>query len=429
MDIQKITEGLAGCSCGRHHETDIDAVWIDHDLVRQTGALLSTHGFPINILVTADQNTLRAAEGILQSLTDAGIRYTLKLYDDVKIAEMEQVDELCELSRSTDGILSVGTGSLNDISRLAAYRVDKPFAIFATAPSMDGFASGTAPIVTNRFKETHQARQPRFILADTRVLAKAPPELKAAGFGDVMAKYAALADWRVSQLVTGEYYCEKIAALTRNALKRITAMADKITTEDEEAAGAMMEVLVLTGIAMNYAGSVRPASGAEHIVAHFWEIKKLEQGQLSDFHGKKVGVATLFMSEIYHALIAHQTICPHYDQTDWDEVYEAYGKNFEGDVKRMNTPSVVDETTPEHIKACWPEIRRAVLEELPTRDALLVLMNRAGAATTLEDISVPQELGAAGVKYHPYMRHRMTLARLIPMLNIPVSWRGTRLDS
>jgi glycerol-1-phosphate dehydrogenase [NAD(P)+] len=103
---------------------------------------------------------------------------------------------------------------------LAAHRENKAFAIYATAPSMDGFASDSSPVLVSGFKLTLPAKQPELILADTEVLASAPPELKAAGFGDMAAKYTALADWRMAAALTGEYYCPKIAELVLRVLKR-----------------------------------------------------------------------------------------------------------------------------------------------------------------------------------------------------------------
>lgn len=427
MNLQSITESLSHCSCGREHTCDIRGIWIESGLVNVVGERLAAENFPKHLLVVADENTLAASEGILTSLERAGFITELVLYKNLKEANMKDVEHLCSLASNVSAVLSIGTGSLNDICRLAAYRVDLPLAIFATAPSMDGFASGTTPIVTNGFKETHQARQPQFILADTKILAASPAELKSAGFGDMIAKYTALCDWRISHLLTGEYYCENIANLTRKAVLSVTEMADHITENDEKAAKAVMEALVLTGVAMNYAKSVRPASGAEHIVAHFWEIKKLEQGRFSDFHGKKVGVATLFLSELYHSLAANETIAAQPDRTDWDRVFAVYGKNFEADIRRLNTPTVTDEVNPTVLQAHWQTIRTIIKEELPVPETLFTLMQKAGAATTLAEIAVSDELGALGVQFHAYMRYRLTLCRLIPMLGVPAVWRGILL--
>lgn len=426
MDIKRIVDSLRDCPCGRAHKADVKAIEIGGGLKAETAKILNKHGFPKKILVVADKNTLRASDGIMEILKEGGFDAELELYDDLRVAEMSEckrLEEICK-SRGFEGILSVGSGSLNDICRFAALHADTEFAIFATAPSMDGFASGTAPITDNNFKTTHPARQPSIIIADTAILAKSPAILKSAGFGDMIGKLTGLVDWRVSHLLTGEYYCANIAALTEEALRRVTALAERITEESEEAAGAVMEALVITGIAMKLADCVRPASGDEHIISHYWEIKKLEAGQLSDFHGRKVGVATLICSRIYRYLASFETVEPTAENLDWEEIHRVYGPNFTKDVIRLNSPTVTEETTPELIKENWQAIREIVFTTLPSNEKLKALMKTAGAPTTIKEIDVSPELGLEGVIYHPYMRYRMTLMRLIPMLNIPIDWKS-----
>jgi len=385
-------------------------------LLTRAAELLSSNDFPRALLVVADKNTLRASEGILDILAAGGFRCKLQLYDDLRVADMRDVEVLIEMSGGVDGVLSVGSGSLNDICRLAAFRAGKAFAIFATAPSMDGFASDSAPITEHNFKTSIPCRAPSVIIADTEILAVAPSILKSAGFGDMLAKYVALADWRVAQLTIGEYYCPRVAAITENALARIVSLAPRVTQNDPETAGAIMEALVMTGLAMSLAGCVRPASGCEHMISHFWEIKKLERGQLSDFHGRKVGVATLMSAELYHGLVSHARMAFHEDATGWDAVFAAYGPNFTQDILSCNSPTVTDETTPAILQACWPEIRNIVRKTLPPYETLLTLLRAAGAPTAPADIAVPPDLAASGLAFHPYMRHRMTLSRLRGMM-------------
>jgi glycerol-1-phosphate dehydrogenase [NAD(P)+] len=395
----------------------VRAVEIGAGLLRKTVQILAKNGFPKEILVVADKNTLAACGGILEILTAGGFVIDCLLFEDLRTAHMQDVLRVTEKSGGKRGILSVGSGSLNDICRLAAFRSEKEFAIFATAPSMDGFASDSAPITDGNFKLSYPARMPGVIIADTNILAAAPAHLKSAGFGDMIGKYVALADWKISHLITGEYYCENMAGLTRNALERVMRCAPFITGSDPKTAGALMESLVMTGLAMTLAGCVRPASGAEHVLSHFWEIKKLEQGQLSDFHGKKVGVATLLITKLYKALTAQKDLSFKEEKIDWQAVYRAYGKAFEADIRRMNSPTVTAETTPRRVKENFEEIRRLVREELPSEEKLRALMKSAGAATTAEEIAVSPELCLSGLQYHPYMRHRMLLSRLVPMLS------------
>jgi len=420
MDITKIIKDLEGCPCGRPHTVNIKAVEIARGLKAKTAQILADNGFPRSILVVADKNTLGASDGILDILRDGGFSCKLKLYDDLREADIREVHVIEAECAGCDGILSIGTGSLNDICRVAALTCDLPFAIFATAPSMDGFASGTSPITENNFKMTRPAKQPEIIIADTDILAASPAELKSAGFGDILAKYIALVDWQVSRLTTGEYFCENVAELVRSVLRKVVSLADQVTEESPEAAEAIMEALVLTGLAMKLADCVRPASGTEHVISHYWEIKKLEKGLISDFHGKKVGVATLIAAQIYYAVIAQENIRFSGENLDWDDIYRTYGPNFTSDILKMNSPTVTTETTPEILRDNWDEIRRIVKKELPDPDTLYDIMKRAGAATTYEGISVDEELGDEGVLYHPYMRHRMTLMRLLPMTDFPL---------
>lgn len=421
MDITAMIKKLADCPCGRNHTAELKTAEIGHGLTHTTGEILASYGFPKNILLVADRNTLTAAEGILSSLDKAGYKYKIKCYEDLRTADIRDVREVMLDAEDQDGILSVGTGSLNDICRYAAFLSGqagklKKFAIFATAPSMDGFASGSAPITEDGFKNTYTAVQPDILIADTAVLAAAPSELKSAGFGDMIAKTIALADWRISALLTEEYYCENIAELTREALRRITSLADKVTQRDEETAGAMMEALVFTGVAMQLAGCVRPASGAEHMISHFWEMKKLEAGEMSDFHGKKVGVATLYLCRLYHALADLKEIETQQDMIDFEDLKRVFGDNFYASVEKLNNPPVTAEVTPENLAQNWQSIRRIIREEVPAPDTMLRLLHNAGAATTPEEIAVSPSLACEGYRYHAYLRHRITLSRLIPMI-------------
>jgi len=417
LDIKAIEAGLQGCPCGRAHHTNIRAVEIGSGITAKAGDILLQNGFPKNILLVADENTLHAGRGVIESLLKSGFIIKRKIYEDLRIADMEQVEEIEMLCAGTDGIFSVGTGSLNDICRLAAFRQNKAFAIYATAPSMDGFASNSAPITKNNFKITYPAVQPSVIIADTKVLAASPAELKSAGFGDMIAKYIALCDWKISKLLLNEYYCERIAALSEQAVKKIASLAEKVTQNDEEAAAAIMESLVLTGLCMGFADSVRPASGAEHVLSHFWEIKKLQQGILSDFHGKKVGVATVLINRIYRDLAKIEQIEPAAEEPDWDNIMQAYGEGLAEDMMKVNRPSVTENITPMQLKDSWDEIRQIVKTTLPQSDELLRLMHAAGAPVTAAEIGVSDELCALGLKYSAYLRYRLTLMRLLPMLH------------
>lgn len=422
MDLNKLLKSLENCPCGHEHKIDTEVVEIGSGLTKKTGEILKKAGFPQKLLIVGDDNTMKASEGLLDSLEESGFSVKKKLiYENMKYARVEQVREVEAIASDVDGIISVGTGSLNDICRVSAYELNKKFCIFATAPSMDGFASDTAPIIENDFKISWRAKQPMVIIGDTKILAKSPKELKAAGFGDMVAKYIGVLDWKISNLLIGDYYCPAVAQVTLDALAKCCSLADKVQDENEESAGAIMEALVLSGIAMMLAGCSRPASGSEHVLSHYWECYKLARGIWPEYHGKKVGVATVCMNNIYRNVADRVlSIEPHEDTTDWDKVYSAFSEKQIDDVKKLNEPSVTDEIPLDRLKEKWEEIRQLIYHDLPTNEELLHLMQLAGCATTPEEVGVSSELFEQGLRYHNYMRHRIHLPRLFPMLGIDI---------
>ncbi len=422
MELDTLLERLKGCSCGKEHTFDVKKIVIEAGLKDRVGNVLSEYGFPKQILVVGDLNTLAVTKGAIESLKGSGFHVKMLVFDNLLHARVEGVREVMALCDDVQAIISIGTGSLNDICRVAAYQKGLPLCIFGTAPSMDGFASDTAPIIEDNFKTSWQARQPEVILADTTVLAAAPQVLKSAGFGDMIAKLVGLVDWKVSHLLIGEYYCPKIAAITEKATAQIIALADRVTENDEGVAGQIMESLILTGLAMKLAGCSRPASGAEHVISHYLECHKVIRGIWPEFHGQKVGVATLYCAKIYHSLADRiDSLTVTEDKTDWDDVFAHFDEKMHEGVREMNAPTVTDEVDVSKLQACLPEIAAIIRETLPRPEVIEDLLSRSGAYTTIEQIHVSPQFMQGALDYHSYMRHRLLITRLLPMLGVKAS--------
>ena len=413
MDFRKLIDSYQTCDCGMEHRCDIRDIRVGSGLVHQVGSILRENQFPEKILLVADKTTLQAAEGILESLD--GFDVTTYIYDTLRVATMEDVRLVERYFDRVDGVLAVGTGSVHDPCRLACARQKKPLCLFGTAPSMDGFASYSAPIVDGNFKTTHPAKCPEVIIADTKILAAAPVELKASGFGDMVSKYIALIDWQVSHLLTGEHYCEKVAGLTRAATDRLMSMADKVTLHDEETAGAVFESLIMTGIAMSFTLTSRPGSGTEHIMAHYWECMELLEGKIPNYHGEDVGVATLIMLEYYNKLALLPGVKAQKERPDWDDIYTTYGP-LADDVRKLNTPdTITDPIDPRDIERLWPEIVR-IIRSVPSYEECLQAMKQAGCKTTIREIGKDPDFVAKSFRYHPYMRRRLSLRRVANLI-------------
>ena len=421
MDLKKILHSLENCPCGKKHTFVTEIVEIESGLTARMGKILADANFPKKVLLVSDQNAMTAAAGTAESIEAAGFEVKKLVYQNMTYARIEQVREVTALCADVDGIIAVGTGSINDICRVVSFQEKKQFCIIATAPSMDGFASDTAPIVENNFKNSYFVEQPRIILADTKVLAKSPLELKAAGFGDMVAKYIGIADWQIANLLIDEYYCPAVADITMQGVKKVVDLADKVNSEDEVAAGNIMEGLILSGLGMKLAKSSRPASGAEHVVSHYWECYKLARNIWPEFHGKKVGVASVLINRIYRNIADRvEDVNPTADNPDWDLIRAQFDETQHADLMKVNTPSIMDKVDPARLKAIWPEIRRIIREVLPTDEEMMRMMTAAGAPTEPADVHVDEELLVKGLRYHSYMRYRILLTRLLPMLGLDV---------
>lgn len=419
MDLQRILHSLENCPCGKKHTFATRTVEIESGLTKKAGGILARENFPKKVLVVSDEAAMRAADGVLDSLTAAGFELKKLIFSDMRYARVEQVREVEALLGDVDGVVAVGTGSVDDLCRVSAFEKGKRLCLFATAPSMDGFASDTAPIIENNFKTSWYVEQPEIILADTDVLAAAPGELKAAGFGDMVAKYVGVLEWRISNLLTDEYYCPAVADLTMQGVQKVISMADRVQKNDKEAAGSIMEGLILSGLGMKLAGCSRPASGAEHVLSHYWECYKIARGIWPEFHGKKVGVTTVLVSRIYHNIADRvESIDPVPDPTDWEQVKANFDPSQVPDVVKLNTPTITEGLDLARFKASWPEIRRLIRETLPTNEQLLCYMKAAGAVTEPAEVHVSPELVARGLRYHAYMRHRIYLTRLLPLIGL-----------
>ncbi|MBR1837489.1 MAG: iron-containing alcohol dehydrogenase [Kiritimatiellae bacterium] len=413
IDIPALVSKFRGCACGSPHECAIGAVRVESGLQHRAGEALREAGFPRKVLVLGDKAGFGAAPGVVPSLEKAGFEPKLVEYGSLRVARTEDVRrvEAALESGEAEGVVAVGTGSSHDPCRLACARRNAPLALFATAASMDGFASYSAPIVDGVFKTTHPAKCPDVILADTAVMARAPAALKSAGFGDMMAKYVALVDWRVSHLVSGESLCENVAGLVREAADRIFALAPRVLAEDEESAAAVFDALLLTGVAMSFTKTSRPGSGTEHILAHFWECMELTEGKTPNFHGTDVGVATLLVMRRYEKFAEAASIGARRETPDWDSIYREYGP-LAPDVRRLNTPdTIVDGIDPAALERAWPEIR-AIVRSVPSADEIERAMRTAGCACTPDEIGKSPEFVGKAMRLHPYMRRRLSLMRL-----------------
>lgn len=290
------------CACGKRHQVGIRSIRIGSGLLGELPQLLQELGAR-QVYLLADHNTWRAAGQQTAKMMEAmGLPFHGRIFQTEKPLVPDEYavgSALAAMEPGDNLILAVGSGTLNDTARILSARTGVPYAIVATAPSMDGFASTVSPLILDGKKITKPAVYPAAILADTSILKDAPMPMLTAGFGDIIGKYTALADWRLSRDLNGEYYCEECAALMARAVEKCAENAGGLRRRDEQAVEYVTEALVLSGIAMGMVGNSRPASGAEHHFAHTWEVDALARGEEHPLHGNSVGVAAVVSASLY----------------------------------------------------------------------------------------------------------------------------------
>ncbi len=396
-----IREGGYDCECGRHHEAGLKYLKIGRNAVQYTVEAMKTICVTRPFIV-CDTNTRKAAwNQVKAELDKAGISYTLFCFDQEHVEPDEHsVGALCmAFDPACDGVMAIGSGVINDCCKVLAHAIGCPQMVVGTAPSMDGYASNSSSVIQNRVKVTLYNACPGAIIADTEIMKDAPERMLWAGLGDMLAKYIALCEWRISHMVTGEYYCEAVAGLMRSSLAKIVAAAPRLMERDPDVIGAVAEGLVLSGLAMAFAQISRPASGLEHYFSHLWEMFALDRGLPMELHGIQVGVGTYLTFKIYDRLrhitpdreTAEKAMAA-FDPIAWeDRVHRIFGKaaqtliDKEKAIWHKNDPAEHKKRM-EIILANWDQIMKIADEELPPTADIVSLMEKQGMPIHPADI-------------------------------------------
>ncbi|MDD3183760.1 MAG: sn-glycerol-1-phosphate dehydrogenase [Anaerostipes sp.] len=303
ITMNEMANASFDCSCGKHHTLDIKQIKMGKGVLPELPDMLKKfQGKKVYML--SDNHTFQAAgERTLKIMQDAGFDVKSVMIDsgdDILIPDEKAVGRMfMELEPETAVIVSVGSGTLNDMAKYMSARTKIPYIIVCTAPSMDGYAADGAPLILQGKKISFVATLPYGILGDTDIMKEAPMHMIHAGFGDVIGKLTALADWQLAKELKGEYMCDTCVTLVQRALEKVTSHAKEIAQRDEEAILYLIEALTLTGVAMGLIGVSRPASGAEHMLSHFWEMDFIARNKFPELHGIKVGIATPIIAEIF----------------------------------------------------------------------------------------------------------------------------------
>jgi glycerol-1-phosphate dehydrogenase [NAD(P)+] len=344
MNITELLSGVKTCECKREHLCPIKHVVIGNGVVNSIREIAKPYK---NILLVADENTYAVGgESVLSLLGDkisARVIFSGKTVLVPNEAAIAKINE--KITAETDLILGIGSGVINDLCKHTSYEASLPYHIVATAPSMDGYASKGSALILGGMKVTLNAAVPEAIVADTEFLKTAPMDMIIAGYGDIIGKYSCLCDWKLANLVNGEYICDFVLNATYEEVEKTRKLSKKLLSRDEDAIATLMGALVAVGILMAYVGNSRPASGSEHHFSHYFEIVGIVKGEKYLPHGIDVFYSAAETAKIREQLIAM-------DETDFACGFDA--KIYESNIRRVYG-SVADEVLALQKKLGWYE--------------------------------------------------------------------------
>ena len=333
------------------------------------------------VLLVADENTYPVCGEAVRSLLGERMerchvfhREGQLVPDERAVAELEAL-----VTGQTGFILGVGSGVINDLCKYVSWKLGLDYGIVATAPSMDGYASSGAAMITAGMKVTYTTRPPRFILADVDVIRRAPIDMIRAGYGDIIGKYSALNDWKLSRMVTGEYFCQEIYDLVLEATDHIRGAAERVVAREADAVEYLMNALILIGVTLSLLGSTRPGSGSEHHLSHFFEIVGLLRGEPHFCHGIDVAYSSVVTAGMRERIAALET--PAFleetadsRQANWRRVYGRVA----GEVAALQEESgaYARDLRPVY-REKWPEIRE-LMRACPSAAEYGAMLRRAG---------------------------------------------------
>lgn len=328
---------------------------------------------------------------------------------------------------SVDVILSVGSGTITDIAKITARTLDRPMVAVATAASMNGFTSGLAATLDDGIKLTKKAPPPRAAWALPSTLQAAPHEMTAAGLGDLHSKPVSSADWRLSHHLNGAPWDAPVVEMLTTVTDLSKGIAEGLRTQTPDAFAQLFAGLCLTGIAMQAATPGSQASGAEHLISHYFDMIAGSDSfeHRATHHGAQVAVGCMVsLSAWQFALHAFQEnrplgSCPEhiYDAAQRNMWIDGHFRSLSPAIRAMHEQSPVSHEDVQRRRALLQSTRgeavKDAAKQLPSASWLTQELQLAGCPTRFSELGVDPELAAHCVRYAPWVRARYTIFHLL----------------
>lgn len=391
----------------------VDSIIVETGITAALPDIITSLNTGKKFTIVSDSNT-HAVLGrkIEKALGKNAISFILS---GVPKADEKTVEKIRVAAKASDAVIAVGSGTINDLCKYASFLDNKPYMVFGTAPSMNGYSSANAAITVGGHKKTLAAHLPKGIFLDLDVLAEAPLRLIRSGLGDSICRPTAQSDWLLSHLLLGTKYDDKPFVMLKEYEQGLFDNSKALVNGDREILKLLANTLLASGAGMYICGGSYPASQGEHMIAHTMEIMHGDDLPQS-YHGEHIAVTTLTMADIQRKILDSRPVIK--DTILYKEDILAYfGEEIgshsisEYEKKRI-TGKKLDELNAK-IGREWDDIREKIEKIATQRKILEKILRNADSPVVPEDIGWGRAQYDMAVKNAKYMRDRFTFLDMV----------------
>ncbi len=389
----------------------VRAMAIERSLRGAEAELVASLQLGRRLAVVSDRTTHSVLGARVERALAGGAEVASVVLDDRPHADAATVAVVREACAAADAIVAVGSGTINDLCKAATANAGKPYVVFATAPSMNGYTSTNAAITVDGHKHSLPAAAPVGVFLDLEVLAAAPARMIRAGLGDSLCRPTAQADWLLSRHVLGTPYRRAPFALLAPDEPALLDEPEALLRGDLEAVRALARTLVLSGCGMTICGGSYPASQGEHLISHYVDMFA-PAGRGDFFHGEQVAVATLTMARLQEAALAAGP--PRFAPSTFDRdglvrrfgdlIGESCWREVEG--KRLTREAA--DAMSRRVADGWGALCDDLHAIMVPATKLAAVLQRVGGPATARDIGLAPGFYAEAVRNARFLRGRYT---------------------
>jgi len=417
-EAQVTDDPICNVLSGRFHLSEtgeriscpIRSLVIDPSLDGRERDLLHELDFPSLPTIVCDPNTHDAlAKRVAAALPGAKLVVINAPQADERMAQ-----DLMDQTRHAEALIAVGAGTLNDLVKYVSHRRRQPYAVFATAPSMNGYVTATASISRDGEKLSLPATPPLGAFFDLTVLADAPDRLIRAGVGDSLCRTTAEIDWLLSHHLFDTAFLEMPFAIQREDEAELLNRIDDLATGDIDAVRALVRLLVLGGLGMLIAGSSQPGSQGEHLISHY--IDMLHRPHPGSFHGEQVGLASWTMATLQHCVLSRDAPPPlaetMYDPAAMSARFGVHGTSCLAAITKKAMSGNRLEALNHRLAERWCSLRTAFETKALPLAQLRNAFDTVGVPTDPRDLDIVPSFYREAILHARELRDRFTMLDL-----------------